>query len=106
MPHGMTKIATTTRTTTTTPQEEEPSVSFYSSRRLKLYTPAEIEQCENSKTIMKYINAKTIQAKNTGISYKTRLQSFAQFVYRRYNKHLLTTFWSRLKVESMTHTIF
>jgi hypothetical protein len=43
MPHGMTKIATT-RTTTTTPQqeEEEPSVSFYSSRRLKLYTPAEI----------------------------------------------------------------
>ncbi len=86
MPHGMTKIATTTRTTTTSQQEEQPSVSFYSSRRLKLYTPAEIEHCENSKTIMKYINVKTIQSKNTGIWYKTTLQSFAQFVYRRYNK--------------------
>jgi integrase len=98
MPHGMTKIATT-RTTTTTPQqeEEEPSVSFYSSRRLKLYTPAEIEQCENSKTIMKYINAKTIQAKNTGISYKTRLQSFAQFVYRRYNKTPVDNFLEQIK---------
>jgi integrase len=98
MPHGMTKIATT-RTTTTTPQqeEEEPSVSFYSSRRLKLYTPAEIEQCENSKTIMKYINAKTIQAKNTGKSYKTRIQSFAQFVYRRYNKRPVDDFLEHIK---------
>ena len=90
MPHGMTKIATTTTTRTTTAttsqQKVEPSVSFYSSRRLKLYTPAEIEHCENSKTIMKYINAKIIQSKNTGIWYKTTLQSFAQFVYRRYNK--------------------
>jgi hypothetical protein len=84
MPHGMTKIATTTRTTTTS-QQEEPSVSFYSSRRLKLYTPAEIEHCENSKTIMKYINVKSIQVKNTGIPYKTRMQSFAQFVYKSYN---------------------
>jgi hypothetical protein len=36
-------IATTkTRTTATSQQEEQPSVSFYSSRRLKLYTSAEI----------------------------------------------------------------
>ncbi len=77
MPHGMTKIATTTTKTTTTPpqQEEQPSVTFYSSRRLKLYTPAEIEHCENSETITKYINAKTIQARNTGIAYRTGMQS-------------------------------
>lgn len=35
---------------------------------------------------MKYIEAKTIQDKNTGMTHKTRMQSFAQFVYRRYNK--------------------
>jgi hypothetical protein len=79
MPHGMTKIATT-RMTTRPQQEEPPSISFYSSRRLKLYTPAEIEHCESSEAITNYINAKTIQAKNTGMTYKTRMQSFAQFV--------------------------
>jgi hypothetical protein len=62
----MTKIAAPTAATTKTPQYEEEqsspsSSSFYSSRRLKLYTPAEIEHCETSKTIMKYIDAKTIQ---------------------------------------------
>jgi hypothetical protein len=51
-----------------------------------IYAPAEIEHCETSKTIMKYINAKTIHAKNTGMTYKTRMQSFAQFIYRHYNK--------------------
>jgi hypothetical protein len=71
MPHGMTKIATTRMTTS---QQEEPSISFYSSRRLKLYTPAEIEHCESSEAIAKYINAKTIQSKNTGMTYKTRMQ--------------------------------
>jgi hypothetical protein len=62
----MTKVVTT-RTTTKTPKQEEPSsISFYSSRRLKLCTPAEIEHCESSETIAKYINAKIIQSKNTG----------------------------------------
>ena len=56
----MTKIAATTRITTPQQEEEQqpPSVSFYSSRRLKLYTPAEIEHCESSEAITKYINAK------------------------------------------------
>jgi integrase len=62
-----------------------------------MYSPAEIEHCENSETITKYINAKTIQAKNTGISYKTRLQSFAQFVYRRYNKTPVDNFLEQIK---------
>jgi integrase len=98
MPHGMTKIVTTTRTTTTSQQQgEEPLVSFYSSRRLKMYSPAEIEHCENSETITKYINAKTIQAKNTGKSYKTRMQSFAQFVYRCYNKTPVDDFLEHIK---------
>jgi integrase len=96
MPHGMTKIVTT-RTTTTSQQEEEPLVSFYSSRRMKMYSPAEIEHCENSETITKYINAKTIQAKNTGKSYKTRMQSFAQFVYRGYDKIPVDDFLERVK---------
>ena len=108
----MTKVgALAAATTTIAPQQEEgqsspSSSSFYSPRRLKLYTLAEIEHCETSKTIMKYIEAKTIQDKNTGMTYKTRMQSFAQFVYRRYNKHQLTIFWSRLKLENMTHTTF
>ncbi|MDQ3969948.1 MAG: hypothetical protein M3275_16315, partial [Thermoproteota archaeon] len=97
MPHGMTKIAITRTTTTTPQQQEEPSISFYSSRRLKLYTPAEIEHCESSETITKYVNAKTIQAKNTGITYKTRMQSFAQFVYRRYNKTSVDDFLEHIK---------
>ena len=96
MPHGMTKMATTRMTTA--PQQEEPSsISFYSSRRLKLYTPAEIEHCESSETIAKYINAKTIQSKNTGMTYKTRMQSFAQFVYRRYNKTSVDDFLEQIK---------
>ena len=37
---------------------------------------------------MKYIKAKTNQENDTEITCKTRLQSFAQFVYRRYNKTL------------------
>lgn len=76
--------------TTIKPRQEvqllSSSSSFYSARCLKLYTLAEIEHCETSKTITKYIGAKTIQGKNTGISYRTRVQSFAQFVYRRYDK--------------------
>jgi hypothetical protein len=96
MPHGMTKIATTR---ITTPQQEEPSISFYSSRRLKLYTPAEIEHCESSETIAKYISAKTIQSKNTGMTYKTRMQSFAQFVYRRYSKTPVDDFLEQIKAE-------
>jgi hypothetical protein len=47
MPHGMTKMATT-RMTTPQQEEESSSIAFYSSRRLKLYTPAEIEHCESS----------------------------------------------------------
>ncbi len=88
---------------TTIPQQEEgqslpplPS-SSYNPRRLKLYTPAEIEHCETSKTITKYIEAKTIQDKNTGITYKTQMQSFAQFVYRRYNKTPVDEFLEQIK---------
>jgi hypothetical protein len=96
MPYEMTKATTTTSTMTgaSVPllqgEEEElsssSSSSYYNSRRLQLYTPAEIEHCESSKTIAKCISAKMVQSKNIGISYKTKLQSFAQFVYRRYSK--------------------
>jgi integrase len=97
MPHGMTKVVTTRTTTKTPKQEEQSSISFYSSRRLKLYTPAEIEHCESSETIAKYINAKTIQSKNTGTTYKARLQSFAQFVYRSYNQTPVDELLERIK---------
>lgn len=86
MAYGMTKVADGPATTITQQNKHSHSSSFYSPRRLKLYTLAEIEHCETSKTIMKYIEAKTIQDKNTGMTHKTRMQSFAQFVYRRYNK--------------------
>lgn len=75
MPHGMTKVtappppAATTRMPQHQQEEQSsppsPSPCFYSSRRLKVYTPAEIEHCETSKTIVKYVEAKTIQDKNT-----------------------------------------
>src|SRR5215211_8075830 len=98
MPHGMTKVAATKMMATTPHQQEEPSsISFYSSRRLKLYTPAEIEHCESSEAITKYINAKMIQSKNTGMTYKTRMQSFAQFVYRRYSKTPVDEFIEQIK---------
>lgn len=106
MHHRKTKVAAPTAATMTTitPQQQEegqsslpPSVSSCSPRRLKLYTPAEIEHCETSKTIMKYIEAKTIQDKNTGITYKTQMQSFAQFVYRRYNKTPVDNFLEQIK---------
>ena len=94
----MTKVADGPATTITPQQNEQPtSSSFYSPRRLKLYTLAEIEHCETSKTIMKYIEAKTIQDKNTGMTYKTRMQSFAQFVYRRYNKTPVDNFLEQIK---------
>jgi hypothetical protein len=66
--------------------QSSPLSSFYSPRRLKLHTLAEIKHCETSKTITKYIEAKTIQDKNTGMTHNTRMQSFVQSVYRRYNK--------------------
>jgi hypothetical protein len=85
----MTKVAAPVAAATITPQQQEgqssPS-SFYSPRRLKLYTLAEIKHCETSRTLVKYIDAKAIQDKNTGMTYKTRMQSFAQFVYIHYNK--------------------
>ena len=93
----MTKVVTTRTTTKTPKQEETSSISFYSSRRLKLYTPAEIEHCESSETIAKYINAKIIQSKNTGTTYKARLQSFAQFVYRSYNQTPVDELLERIK---------
>lgn len=98
----MSKVAAPAATTTMPQQQEEgqsspSSSSFFSPRRLKLYTLAEIEHCETSKTITKYIDAKTIQDQNTGMTYKTQMQSFAQFVYRRYNKHQLTIFLEQIK---------
>jgi integrase len=100
MAYGMTKVGAPAATIT--PQHEEgqsspSSSSFYSPRRLKLYTLAEIEHCETSKTIMKYIEAKTIQDKNTGMTHKTRMQSFAQFVHRRYNKTPVDKFLEQIK---------
>ena len=106
MAYGMTKVAAPTAEAAKTPQREEgqsssspssSSSSFYSPRRLKLYTLAEVRHCETSKTIMKYIEAKTIQDKNTGITYKTQMQSFAQFVYRRYDKTLVDNFLEQIK---------
>ena len=46
---------------------------------------------------MKYIEAKTIQDKNTGMTYRTRMQSFAQFVYRRYNKTPVDDFLKQIR---------
>ena len=107
MPHGMTKVTAqpSPAATTKMPQHQEeerssplsPSPCFYSSRRLKVYTAAEIEHCETSKTIVKYVEAKTIQDKNTGITYKTKMQSFAQFVYRRHNKTPVDDFLEQIK---------
>ena len=74
----MTKVSTSTATISQPLQEEElqlSSSSYYNPRCLQLYIPAEIEHCDSSKTIAKCINAKMIQSKNTGVSYKTRLQS-------------------------------
>jgi integrase len=97
-PYRMTKVTTAGPiTTTTAPRQEKQSPSSYSPRRLKLYTLAEIEHCETSKTIMKYIEAKTIQDRNTGMTYKTRMQSFAQFVYKRYNKTPVDDFLVQIK---------
>jgi integrase len=102
----ITKVAVTTAATTTRTMRQKvgeqslpssSSSSFYNSRRLKLCTPAEIEHCETSKTIVKYIEAKTIQDKNTAITYKTTMQSFAQFVYRRYNKTPVDDFLKQIK---------
>ena len=82
-------------------QQDQASSStpspFYSPRRLQLYTTEEIEHCESSEAITKYINAKTIQAKNTGIAYKTTLQSFAQFVYRHHNRIAVDDFLEHIK---------
>ena len=104
MAYGMTKVAAPAAAAKT-PQHEEvqssssssSSSSFYSPRRLKLYTIAEVQHCETSKTITKYIEAKMIQDKNTGTTYKTRIQSFAQFVYRRYNKTPVDNFLEQIK---------
>ena len=46
---------------------------------------------------MKYINAKTIQSKNSGMTYKARIQSFAQFVYRHYNKTPIDDFLEHIR---------
>ncbi len=46
---------------------------------------------------MKYIKAKTIQDKNTWMTSKTRIQSFAQFVYIRYNKTPVDDFLEQIK---------
>jgi integrase len=99
MPLGMTKVPAPTPTSVIPKPEGQslPSWSFYSSTRLKVYTPAEIEHCETSKSIMKYIEAKTIQNKNTGMTYKTRMQTFAQFVHRRYNKTRVDDFLQQIK---------
>jgi integrase len=97
MTDSRTQVAAT-KTAVAHQQEEQSSASsLYNLKRLKLYTPAEIEHCESSRTIAKYINAKTIQAKNTGTSYKTKMQSFAQFIYRYYNKTPVDEFLEQIK---------
>lgn len=59
------------------------STLVYSHNRMKVYNLEEIEHCERSKKIMKYITAKKIQSHNTSVSHKTRLQAFSQFVFRK-----------------------
>jgi integrase len=103
MRHRKTEVAAAPASTIITTRKEgqlsplPPSPSLYSPRRLKLYSLQEIEHCETSKTIVKYIEAKTIQDKNTGMTYKTRMQSFAQFVYKRYDKTLVDDFLEQIK---------
>ena len=64
----MTKVPAPAPTTVIPKEDGQTSQpwSFYSSTRLKVYTPAEIEHCEASKSIKKYVEAKTIQNKSTG----------------------------------------
>lgn len=77
MPQGMKKAAL---------QQQQTKASLYNAKRLLQYTPEEIDHCERSKSIKQYIDAKKIQAKNTGLTYKTRLQAFSQFVFKNFDR--------------------
>jgi hypothetical protein len=94
----MTKFAAT-KTTTALQQEgegeeEEQSLSsFYNPIRLKLYTPAEIEYCESSRAIEKYISMQRqfkprVQAHRTKQECSLLPNSSTDIIIR----HLLTIF--------------
>ncbi|AFU58303.1 hypothetical protein Ngar_c13650 [Candidatus Nitrososphaera gargensis Ga9.2] len=69
----------------------------YNFRRLEVYTPEEIDHCEKSKNIKRYITAKESQSSNTATAYKTKLQAFAQFVYRKLDKVAIDSLIEEIK---------
>ena len=91
----MTKIAAT-RMRMTPQQEELPAVSFYSSRRLKLNTPAEIEHCESSETITKY-NRQSLYPAYLAISGFTALG--VAFMHRKMKETIKSHKDSRMLIE-------
>jgi hypothetical protein len=100
MSYEMTKVAASTAATTTTIRQKggqslppSSSSSFYNSRRLKLCPSAEIEHCETSKTIVKYIEAKT-----KGREFFTLLSCTTQTFLQLFKVHC----W--MELHSCTHS--
>jgi integrase len=56
---------------------------YYNPNRLKNYSPEEIDHCERSRYIKRYVDAGLARAPNSGVAYKNRLQAFSQFVFKR-----------------------
>jgi integrase len=71
----------------------------YSPQRLKVYTLQEIEHCERSKWIAKYVAAAKARAPNSAHAYKFRLQIFSSYLYAKFDKVEVDAFIEGLKAD-------
>jgi hypothetical protein len=67
----------------------------YNKQRLQVYLPEEIDHCERSKKLARYVTA--ARTENSAHAYKYRLQIFASFIYQKYDKAEVDTFVEELQ---------
>ena len=66
--------------------KQQLALEGYNHNRLKVYTTEEIDHCERSKAIKRYVDAGLARSENSGTAYKSRLQAFSQFIFLKMRK--------------------
>src|SRR2546427_11252027 len=77
--------------------KQQLALQKYNHNRLRVYTIEEIDHCERSKTIKRYVDAGLTRSSNSGTAYKSRLQAFSQFIFRKLAKKEIDDFIAELQ---------
>ena len=74
-----------------------PSRLFGKERYDAIYSPAEREHFSRSKQMAAFLERKSNASENSGLTYRTQLAAFAQFIFRKYDGQDVDRFTDSLK---------